>query len=264
MTRLDDAYANAPHIPGSEDYPPRWASEAAEFRAALGERAQLNLSYGPSERQAYDLFLPEAAAQGTLIFVHGGFWRAFDRTSWSHFAQGALARGWRVAMPSYDLCPSVRIPMITQQIAQAVCTIAYGQSGPLTLAGHSAGGHLVARMLDPGILPQAVLSRIRHCMPISPLCDLEPLIETAMNADFRLDMVTAQAESPLLQPQPETPVTVWVGAAERPAFLDQALWLAQHWECEHVVAPERHHFDVIDRLKDETSSMVARLTPEVA
>jgi hypothetical protein len=54
-------------------------------------------------------------------------------------------------------------------------------------------------------------------------------------------------------------VTVWVGADERPAFLDQARWLAETWGCGHVVAPGKHHFDVIDALADPDSQMVATL-----
>lgn len=259
MIDLNDAYANAAHIPDGMAYPQRWANAAAAFRSGQ-PKARLDVAYGPSDRQVFDFF-PAEDPRGTLIFVHGGFWRAFDGKSWSHFASGALALGWNVALPSYDLCPHVRIAAITQQIAQAVMQIADETEGSLVLAGHSAGGHLVARMLAPGILPATVRERIRHVMPISPLSDLEPLIRTDMNADFRLDADMARAESPLLQPRPETPVTIWVGADERPVFLDQAAWLADHWGAEHVVAENRHHFDVIDDLQSPGSDMMRRLLP---
>lgn len=259
MTDLNDAYANAAYIEGAADYPPRWAAASAKVRDDLGPRAELNVSYGPSERQAYDFFRPVGPSKGTLIFVHGGYWRMFDRTSWSFLASGALAKGWAVAMPSYDLCPDVRIAGITQQIAQAVQTIAARVSGPISLAGHSAGGHLVARMLVPGMLPLAVVSRLHHVVPISPVSDLEPLCETDMNVDFHMDRGMARAESPLLQPAPTTKVTVWVGGDERPVFLDQAMWLTDAWQCEHVVAKGEHHFNVIDALANPDSDMIKRL-----
>ena len=41
---LDDAYANAAHIPGGADYPDRWAAQAAAFRGAA--RCELDLYYG--------------------------------------------------------------------------------------------------------------------------------------------------------------------------------------------------------------------------
>ena len=256
----DDAYANAPYIPGAEAYPDRWASEAAAFRDRLqgAGRARLGVSYGPSERQAYDLFLPEGAARGTCVFVHGGYWLKFHRSYWSHFAAGPLARGWAVAMPSYDLCPDVGIAEITRQIARAVTAIAQTRNGPLALAGHSAGGHLVARMAHAG-LSKAVKTRITRVVPISPVSDLRPLINTAMNADFRLSEDSAAAESPALMAAPDWPVTVWVGGDERPVFLDQARWLAQAWGAGHVIDRGRHHFDVIDALRDPDSALVEAL-----
>ena len=127
MTELDDAYANRAYIDGADDFPPRWEGEAQAFRDALGDRARVGLPYGEGARHVFDYFVPEGEAQGTLIFVHGGYWRMFDQTSWSHLAAGALARGWAVAMPTYDLCPDVRISDITRQIARAVRAVAeYG------------------------------------------------------------------------------------------------------------------------------------------
>ena len=264
MAELDDAYANAAHIPGSDAYPPRWAAAAAAFRDRLSAqgRARLDLRYGDSDRQGFDLFLPQGETKGLSVFVHGGYWLRFDRLSWSHFAAGALGRGWAVAMPSYDLCPQVSIAQITRQIARAVVEIAAKLPGPLTLSGHSAGGHLVARMLAPGMLPDGVAERIVHVIPISPLSDLRPLLGTSMNDEFRLDVDAAAAESPLFQPPPSVPVTVWVGGDERPVFLDQARWLAQAWDCGHVVVPGKHHFDVIDALEDPDSYIVRLLTTQ--
>ncbi|WP_223421010.1 alpha/beta hydrolase [Tateyamaria pelophila] len=260
MPDMDDAYANGAYIADAAAYPPRWAAQAAAFRNSLGDRIQNGVSYGPSPRMAFDLMQSEGVSKGTVIFVHGGYWLKFDRTYWSHFAAGALARGWTVAMPSYDLCPDLRIAGITQQIAQAVMTVADMTTGPISLAGHSAGGHLVARMLAPGMLPEAVRVRLCHVMPISPVVDLEPLLSTVMNADFRMDTAMARAESPVHQPAPTVPVTVWVGADERPVFLDQARWLAEAWGCDHVITQGEHHFNVIDALADPTSDMIRRLT----
>lgn len=260
----DDAYANAPYIEGAEAYPERWLAASRNWaagQAALGRR-QEGLSYGASGRQRFDLFTPVDVARGVLIFVHGGYWLKFDRSYWFHLAQGALAHGWAVAMPSYDLCPEVRIAEISRQIAMAVEAVAALVAGPIVLAGHSAGGHLVARMLTPGMLPPDVTARLRHVMPISPISDLRPLLHTAMNEEFQLDEASAAAESPvLMSDRLDVPVTVWVGADERPAFLDQARWLAEAWGAEYVVEDGKHHFDVIDGLIDPESEMINALLP---
>lgn len=255
---LDDAYANGAYIAGAEEFPPRWAASAEDFRNSLHERARLDIPYGEGARHRFDLFLPEGTPKGVFVFVHGGYWLAFDKNSWSHLAVGALAHGWAVAMPSYDLCPDVRIADITQQIAAAVTRIADEvPKVPISLAGHSAGGHLVARMLDREIVPSAVGDRLKIVVPISPLSDLLPLLRTAMNDKFQMDCDTAMAESPVeMQDRYQAEVTVWVGSEERPAFLDQAQWLADAWQADHVIALGKHHFNVVDPLADPESDMV--------
>ncbi|WP_107498281.1 alpha/beta hydrolase [Thalassobius sp. I31.1] len=255
----DDAYANGAYIEGAADYPERWEELAHDWRMHenTAGRARLNLAYGDAPRQQFDLFLPESRPEGTLIFIHGGYWRAFDNKSWSHLAKGAQACGWTVAMPSYTLCPEASIADITQEIRKALHHIAGMTRGPIALAGHSAGGHLVARMLcHDVVLAPDVAERLVKVTPISPLSDLRPLVDTAMNDDFAMDADSAWAESPLRETAPrKTPATCWVGGDERPAFLDQARWLADAWGGELVVDPDLHHFNVIDALADETSTL---------
>ncbi len=257
---LDDAYANAAYIPGAEDFPPRWASEAAAFRKEQGARGQIGVRYGASDRQVFDFFQPTGVSRGTMVFVHGGYWKAFDASSFSHLAAGALARGWAVAMPSYDLCPDVRISEISLQIATALTEVAHRTQGPIALAGHSAGGHLVARMSDPLLVAGEVRDRIAQIVPISPVADLMPLLQTSMNEVLQLDAAEAEAESPInMSPPHGVNVTVWVGAEERPVFLEQAEDFARSWGARHVVAEGRHHFDVIDGLADPDSELITML-----
>lgn len=263
MMDIDAAYSVGAFIEGGAAFPERWADQAFEFRSteqAVG-RAQLNIAYGPGARDAFDLFLPSGRPQGLLVFVHGGYWMEFDRTDWSHFSQGATERDWAVAIPSYTLAPEARIAEITCQVARAIAAAARRIAGPIVLAGHSAGGHLVARMVcDDSPLPQDSSARISHVMPISPLGDLRPIARTAMNETLHLDTAEAINESPVLHAKcGRVPVSVWVGANERPAFLDQARNLSQAWGAGLTIAPERHHFDVIDDLQDPGSEMIQRL-----
>lgn len=264
----DNAYSNSAHIPRGDAYPAQWAERAAAFRAELAGagRVELDLSYGEGERERYDLFRPEGAPKGTVVFVHGGYWMAFDKGRWSHLAAGPLARGWAVAMPSYTLCPENRIAGITRQVARAVEAIAAAQAGPLRLTGHSAGGHLVSRLVCADApLPPEVRERVEHVVSISGLHDLRPLLNTRMNATLRLDEAEAAVESPaLLRPRPGTGITCWVGADERPEFVRQTELLANVWlglgaATAPRLAEGRHHFDVIDDLADPDSELVETL-----
>ena len=163
-TDLSDAYENGAYIPDGASYPPRWAAEAQAYRKRLSpaQKAVLGLPYGEGARHRMDLFLPDRTPEGLVVFVHGGYWQRFDRSDWSHLAEGARARGWAVAMPSYDLCPSVRIRDITAQVVQAVTIAAEEVQGPIRLTGHSAGGHLAARM-GTGCATWCRSARCRTC-----------------------------------------------------------------------------------------------------
>lgn len=249
---MDRAYTNGAFIPGAEGFPPRWAAEAATFRESLGARARLDQPYGPGARQAFDLFLPDTMPHGLMVFIHGGYWKAFDRTLWSHLAAGAVARGWACAMPSYTLAPEARIATMREEVAQAIRTASAMVSGPVVVTGHSAGGHLAARMActDQG-------KPVARVVPISPLSDLGPLMGTEMNQTLRIDVAEAASESPaLLARRPGVQAHVWVGGQERPAFLWQARTLSENWNCSWTVAPGRHHFDVIDDLADPHSALM--------
>lgn len=259
--RYDDAFANGKYIEGAETYAPRWAEKAAQFREALGHRARLGLSYGTGDRNWFDLYLPDGAAEGLLVFIHGGYWRAFSPRDFSHLAAGAVARGWACAMPAYTLAPAAPIGGITAEIAASLPVMATEVSGPIVVTGHSAGGHLAARLICRDVaLPDTIAARLTRSVPISPLTDLRPLIETAMNEDFRLDRAGAMAESPALLPRRSgVPVHVWVGGAERPSFLDQARRLGNAWACPVTVEAGRHHFDVIEGLEGPETPLMAAL-----
>lgn len=259
--RFDEAFANGKFIPDGADYPQRWMKKAQEFRAGLGARARLGLRYGPADRQWFDLFWPETAPAGLMVFIHGGYWMAFGPGDFSHLAAGALARGWAVAMPAYTLAPKARIAAITAEIGTALAAMAATLAGPIVVTGHSAGGHLSARMgCDAVALDPAVAARLRKIAPISPLADLRPLLETTMNQTLRLDLAGARAESPALMARRRgLAVHVWVGGAERPAFLDQARRLGNAWSCPVTVEPQRHHFDVVEGLETADSLLMQML-----
>lgn len=250
----DRDYANGAFIAGAEGFPPRWEAAAAGFRESLGPRARLGLAYGGGERQRFDLFLPEGAARGLLVFVHGGYWMAFGRGTWSHLAAGAVARGWACAVPSYTLAPEARISAITAEIARACAAAAEAVPDvPVVVTGHSAGGHLAARMACADM----AVPRLRRVVPVSPLAELAPLMETEMQDALRLDPAECAAESPARLARREgVGCHVWVGGQERPAFLWQARVLSEEWDCPWTVEAGRHHFDVVEGLAEAGSGLV--------
>lgn len=229
-------------------------------------RARLDLVYGDGERNRFDLFLPEDAPKGLVVFVHGGYWVRFDKSYWSHLARGSVEHGYAVAMPSYTLCPQTRISGITREIGAAIAAAASMIAGPIHLTGHSAGGHLATRMISAtSPLSDALRSRVANTVSISGVHDLRPMMRLALNADLKLDEAEAFAESPaLLRPIEGVRLTCWVGAGERAEFVRQNALLANIWTglgaltCA-VEEPDRHHFNIIDGLTDPDHPMVREL-----
>ena len=268
LTDWDDAYSNGAYIADGDRYPAGWAAAAQAFRAEImaAGRARLDLAYGAEPRQRLDLFLPPMPPKGLAVIVHGGYWLAFDKSSWSHLGRGPLAAGWAVALPSYTLAPEASVASITREVAQAISHSADMIEGPIRLTGHSAGGHLVTRMVCCGApLGRGVQDRIDHVVSISGVHDLRPLLRTAMGAKLFRGAQEAAAESPaLLEPMPGARVTCWVGADERPEFLRQSGLLANIWhglgaETATVQQPGRHHFNVIDGLAEAGSPLTQTL-----
>lgn len=271
ITDWDDAYANGPNIPGGERWPQAWEEPARHFRDRLSKagRARLDLAYGERPRNRLDLFLPAGGPRGLVVFVHGGYWLKLDKSYWSHLAGGALEHGYAVAMPSYTLCPQIRIAGIVKEVAAAIAMAAGMVDGPLLLTGHSAGGHLASRMISHTTpLAPDVRRRIRRVVSISGLHDLRPLMRTAMNEKLMIDEAEAQAESPaLLRPIEGARITCWVGGGERAEFLRQNALLANIWTglgavTSAVVEPDRHHFTVIDGLADPHHPLTRALLAE--
>lgn len=265
MTRdWDDAFSNSAYIPGSENLPGIWAERALGYRLALHGFKQ-DIRYGAAPRAQMDLVEPDGTPRGLLVFVHGGFWLDFDKSSWTDLAEGARASGWAVALPSYTLAPQARIGDMTLEIAAAVTKAAELVDGPVRLAGHSAGGHLVTRMIcDDSPLSADILGRIEKVMSISGLHDLRPLRRTRMNDRLQLTDEDARSESPALHlPAGPMPLTCWVGANERPEFLRQSRLMATMWQGEgstNLVEEEGHnHFSIIEGLKRSNSAITQSL-----
>lgn len=241
VTDWDHAYENTGSIPDGASHPPRWH--------ALAQRAP--------QPDADGLFRPKGTPRGLMVFIHGGYWMATGPDWYAHLAQGAVARGWAVLKPHYRLAPGGALADMPRQIAAQITRAAGLVAGPLALTGHSAGGHLAARLCcTDTVLPPQITARIARLAPISGLFDLRPLRRTLMSGPLGLTPAVAEAESPALkEPLPNLDVHAWVGADERPEFIRQSHLLGVIWPGLGVpvrVTEEagRHHFDVIDGLAE--------------
>ena len=113
---------------------------------------------------------------------------------------------------------------------------------------------MAARLGCADRLPKGV--PLRRVVPISPIGDLAPLMRTEMNDLLGIDAQEARAESPIRRTLAAgVSAHVWVGAAERPSFLEQADDLACAWDVPLTRAQGRHHYDVLSELAQPDSPL---------
>jgi arylformamidase len=257
---LDANYNLRAAVPEHPVYFERYESESRAFRERW-PHCRLDLAYGDTAKQGIDLFLPEPGARPApvLVFIHGGYWQHFDRKAYSFVAKPLVAAGAAVALLGYDLAPAVRMDQIVAEMRAGLAWLWRNGAGHgidperIHLAGHSAGGHLVAMALatDWAAAHGLPADLIKGATAISGVFDLEPIRLCYLNEVLAMDAAEAARNSPLgLPPWTRCPVLVTVGGRETPAFLEQsdayaAALSAASCPCELLVQADLDHFSII-------------------
>ena len=206
-----------------------------------------------------------------LVFIHGGWWRSLDKADHSFVAPALADAGAVVVVPNYALCPAVGIEDIALQMVRSLawCWRHARELGAdpsrITVAGHSAGGHLAAMMLCtlwkrvgddlPDDLVKAALS-------ISGVFDLEPLRRTPfLQPDLRLTPGSVRRLSPAGFPAPAGTLRAVAGALESEEFLRHNRLIRRRWGaltvpvCDTIA--DADHFTVVDGLARSGSQLHA-------
>ena len=163
---------------------------------------------------------------------------------------------------NYALCPAVTIPEIVLQMVKALAwtwrhiAAHGGDPARITVAGHSAGGHLAAMLLAcdwPAHAPDLPQALVKNALSISGLYDLEPIRQTPFLQDLKLTPEQVRQASPVLLPRP-TQGTLYsvAGGDESEEFLRQNRLIQQAWGAETVPVceslPGLNHFSVLEAL----------------
>ena len=131
--------------------------------------------------QTLDVWVPTVPAAGprpVMVWFYGGGWVHGDRRAYDFAARAFARAGYVVVVPDYRKVPHVRFPAFVQDAAQAMRWTRDhvrefgGDPGKVVIAGHSAGGYIVAMLaLDPrwlraeGVDPAIVRAGIGMCGP---------------------------------------------------------------------------------------------------
>jgi arylformamidase len=202
---LDAAYNNMEAVPDSAARLADWTARSAALRARMPE--ELDIPYGPRERNRVDIFRCGRPEAPLLVFIHGGWWQRNSRQVFSCMAEGLLAQGLDVALVGYTLAPEARLSEIAAEISTALDVLqARETAGSCVLSGWSAGGHLTALAMDHPFVAAG--------LSISGVFDLEPIRHSYINARLGLDAEEAALLSPALRPPVPKPLTLAYGGNE--------------------------------------------------
>ena len=243
-----------------------YAAASAETRAR--RHCVLDVRYGPGAKETLDIFPANAPDAPVHLFIHGGYWRAMDKSDYSFIADVFQPAGATTVLVNYDLCPTVTLDTIVVQTMRAIAwtwrNIARhgGDPGRLYVCGNSAGGHLTAMALAHDWTAEGLPDDIiRGAIPVTGVFDCEPVPDTTVNELVRLDREEARRLSPLRNPpRRPLPVLVAVGGAEPRLWIrmskDYAALCREHGlECEYMELPEHDHFDASRAIGDAQSPL---------
>ena len=258
---LDKLYNNRLLVPDCMETLQRWTQDSAAVRQSA--ICQVDVKYGEGANENLDIFPCTTAHAPVLIFIHGGYWRSLDKSDQSFIAPAFTRQGSCVVVPNYSLCPAVTVSDIVLQLVKAVSWVYKniekygGDPRRITIAGHSAGGHLTAMMLSclwPSYDKNLPMDVVKNALSISGLFELEtPMHSPYLQDSLHLTPEEVNRISPAWMPAP-----TWgklysvVGADESVEFLRHAQLIQDAWGKTTVPGCEQllglNHFSILETL----------------
>ena len=260
---LDKLYNNRLLVPACMDMLQRWTQDSATIRQSV--ECKLDVAYGRGDKEKLDIFpcATSSKAAPVLIFIHGGYWRSLDKVDQSFLAPAFTKEGSCVVIPNYSLCPAVTVSDIVLQLVKAVAWVYKnidqygGDPKRIIVAGHSAGGHLVAMLLSclwskfDKTLPNDV---VKNALSISGLFEMEtPMHSPYLQDSLHLTVAEVKRISPAWMPAPKQGrLYSVVGGDESPEFLRHNQLIQTAWGKQAVPVSEQlpslNHFTVLESL----------------
>lgn len=269
---LDAQYNLRATVPDYARYAQFYSDRSIEARSSL--ECELDVWFGPTLDEHVDVFPATTEDAPILIFFHGGYWHTFSSKEFSFVAMGPVSAGVTTIIANYALCPRVTIDEIVRQ-SRAVVAWAYRNSerfgesiSRIHVAGHSAGGHLVAMLVatDWEADYELPADTIKGACTISGLFDLAPFPYTYLQPKLQLTWGEILRNSPIrhIPDHYAPPLLVTYGQEETAELQRQSedylsVWRAKELEAVSLPQPGKNHFSAIDGFLEADSPLCAAL-----
>lgn len=241
-------------------------NESESDRVKEEYTCHLDIQYGSFPLQNLDIFPSKVDNSPILIFIHGGYWRALDKSSYRFIAETFVKNNMTVCIINYRLIPAVNMKELVHDVKEAIVWIQnkadqyHGNPGNIALAGHSAGGHLalLAYLMNKNMRPD-----IQGICSVSGIFDLVPIKNSYLNDTLQLhnndvyNFSVSNKDLSVIQ----CPVLLTVGSDETDFFIEQSKELFLRYSssgCMHYYEYEQqNHYQIIHRMGEE-NSMIAK------
>lgn len=224
----------------------------------------LDIKYGPEALQSLDIFPAAGENSPILVFIHGGYWKALDKSSYRFIAAPYVENGISVFLLNYRLIPPVNMQMLLHDIRAGIEWIHsnardyHANPDSIVLAGHSAGGHLA---LMAYLMNKHLRQSITAICSLSGIFDLKDIRHSYLNDVLQLDQSDVEAFSvsnkdlSLLN----CPTLLSVGLDETDLFIEQSKALyTQHQSLaplSYHEYPNLNHYQIVHTLGQEDSPL---------
>lgn len=270
-------YNNRELVPEAGEHIAFWQAQSQKVlketstvrvQAYFGEGQFENLDIYPLPRTSKGV---DATLAPVVVFIHGGYWRSLYKEDHAFVAPALNEIGACAVILNYDLCPHVSIEQITMQMVKAMAWVwthiaEYGgDPSRIHVAGHSAGGHLCAMLLNTKwkkISESLPKNLIKSGLSMSGLHELESIRKTPfLNVSLKLNEASAIKLSPAWMPKPKNGrLYSVVGGLESVEFIRQCRLIQKTWGKKAVpqakIIDGLHHFSILESMLNPDSVVI--------
>lgn len=250
QAQKDAAYNNSEAVTDSAERLKDWECRSAACREAPD--ALPDVRYGDKPNNLFDFFPSGATRAPLFVFIHGGYWHRNSKEIFGFVSTGPCAHGIDVATIGYTLAPQATLTEIVEEVFQALVFITAMSSelgfdpDRVYVGGWSAGGHLATL--------SANLPMVRGVMSISGIFDLDPIAETYINDELKLQPSEIEKLAPVRNlPTRPIPISLFVGGDELPELQRQSREFAARANAEDLLVSVttlegRNHYTIMEEL----------------